>query len=240
MGSNQGLPRWVWAVIIVLIVGALLWVYVIQPAVAWAAAHAVVAGAVFGSIAVLGLSALTAYYLLRKRQENREWKLELVREKKRVEARKAYEAEQKAKGLVKYVDVSEKTYWGTHEEAEEHRLLNQVVQLIKEFQPARQYRNELPYQCELCGWLKANFPLTAFELRTGSSRPDIVVGDIAIEVKGPTGRQQLDTIASKCLRYLQHWNNLIVVLFEVDVNERYYAEWEEGIKRFAQVKVVRK
>ena len=70
-----------------------------------------------------------------------------------------------------------------------------------------------------------------YEVQRGSSRPDIVVGDIAIEIKGPTDNQGLITIADKINRYSQHFEHIIVVLFEVQIFERFYNEWYEGIMR---------
>ena len=110
-------------------------------------------------------------------------------------------------------------------------MINQVVEAIEEFKPARRYKNEFPYQVELVGYLKSKFPHADIEQQKGSSRPDIVVGDIAIEVKGSTRTQDLKTIADKCMRYYQHFGELVIVLFEVDVYEPRYEEWKKGIKK---------
>lgn len=117
----------------------------------------------------------------------------------------------------------------------------QVIEIIEQFEPSRTYRDEYGYHNELQGWLKAHFKDAIVEHQTGSSRPDIVIGDIAIEVKGPTRTRDLKTIADKCNRYLQYYSNLVVVLFEVDVNERYYHEWVNGINRhYSNVEIIRK
>ena len=120
-------------------------------------------------------------------------------------------------------------------------MINQVVEAIEEFKPARRYKNEFPYQVELVGYLKSKFPHADIEQQKGSSRPDIVVGDIAIEVKGSTRTQDLKTIADKCMRYYQHFGELVIVLFEVDVYEPRYEEWKKGIKNtFPNVRIIKK
>ena len=105
-----------------------------------------------------------------------------------------------------------------------------VVDSMKQFSPSRDYKDEYGYHSELQGWLKAHFRTAVVEFTTGSSRPDIVIdGNIAIEVKGPTHTRDLNTIADKCNRYLQHYDHFAVILFKVDVNEDYYQEWLTGI-----------
>jgi len=119
---------------------------------------------------------------------------------------------------------------------------NQVWQAIEEFKPAKEkLKHEYNYQLNLHGYLKAKFPSAVIEKPKGSSRPDIVIDDIAIEIKGPTRENELKTIADKCMRYPQHFNNLIIVLFEVEVNQRRYDEWIRGMKRtFPQAIIIRK
>ncbi|MDG6219260.1 MAG: hypothetical protein QCI00_07450, partial [Candidatus Thermoplasmatota archaeon] len=80
------------------------------------------------------------------------------------------------------------------------------------------------------------------EKQIGSSRPDIIIDKIAIEIKGPTLRRDLDSIANKCLRYNQHFEGpLIVVLFDIIVSDSYYQEWETGIKKtFPNVIIIKK
>jgi len=124
---------------------------------------------------------------------------------------------------------------------EKEKLINQVVGKIEDFKQSRNYPDEVLYQIELVGWLKSEFPNADIEQQRGSSRPDIIVGDVAIEVKGPTRTIDLTTIADKCMRYCQHFEELIIVLFEVDVYDRRYEEWEKGMKNtFSNVKIIRK
>ncbi|MCK9631968.1 MAG: hypothetical protein M0R30_10025 [Methanoregula sp.] len=122
------------------------------------------------------------------------------------------------------------------------KMLREVIDAIEKFEPSRNYHSEQGYHTELQGWLRAHFQQAKVEHQTGSSRPDIVIdSDIAIEVKGPTKSQDLKTIADKCNRYTIYWKSLIIVLFEVDVNERFYTEWEKGIVcRYPEVTIIRK
>ena len=91
------------------------------------------------------------------------------------------------------------------------------------------------------GYLKSKFSDADIEQQKGSSRPDIVIGDVAIEVKGPTKTRDLETVADKCMRYYQHFGELVVVLFEVEVSERRYGEWKRGMETtFPNVRIIRK
>lgn len=76
--------------------------------------------------------------------------------------------------------------------------LQRLKTLIEGFHPARKFAREIRYQDELYGYLigKLGEGVT-IEKQLGRSRPDIVVGEIAIEIKGPTTNQGLVTIADK-------------------------------------------
>jgi hypothetical protein len=79
------------------------------------------------------------------------------------------------------------------------------------------------------------------ELTRGRSRPDIVVSKvIAIEIKGPTTNHELQTIADKVVRYKQHFESFVAVLFEVQ-DMVHFAEWKAGIERqFPGAVIIRK
>ncbi len=118
-------------------------------------------------------------------------------------------------------------------------LFNDVVSEIKKFKPARKYHDEFTYQVGLVEFLRSKFPNANIEQQKGSSRPDIVIDHIAIELKGPTKTIELQTIADKCMRYYQHFEELIIVLFEVEVNEQRYNEWKIGVNNtFPNVKII--
>ena len=104
-----------------------------------------------------------------------------------------------------------------------------VLTSIRNFQPSMWYENERPFQAELQGWLKHDFD-SKMEVQTGSSRPDMSIHKIAIEVKGPTGSSELQTIADKCVRYYQYYKYAIFVLFDPTYNQKYFSDWKAGIK----------
>ena len=89
--------------------------------------------------------------------------------------------------------------------------------------------------------MKSKFPSARIEIQTGASRPDIVIEDIAIEVKGPTDNNALDTLTTKCLKYSRYYNKIILCLFEPVFSESNFREIEAGIEQhFPHVRVVRK
>ena len=173
-------------------------------------------------------------------------------EQKRVEERKRFEEEQAKKGLVNFIDRYKKEHWETPSEIEELKrkeaeeikqesLLYQIIEAIQEYTPSREFHDENSYKLELNGWLKSKFKSSNIEVQRGSSRPDIVIGDIAIELKGPTGTNELQTIADKCMRYIEHYDHLLIVLFEVNAYDRRYSEWEIGMKKtFPGVEIIKK
>ena len=111
-------------------------------------------------------------------------------------------------------------------------FLLQIQKIIREFKPLRHYDKELPYQDTLASVLRKEFPSTRIEVSRGSTRPDIVVRGVAIEIKGPTGMKDLQTIADKCLRYPQYYpRGMICVLFNVTVSNQFYNDWLKGIKQ---------
>jgi len=120
--------------------------------------------------------------------------------------------------------------------------LGSLIATIQEFQPATKHSYELPYQTALHSWLEAKGWSVGYEERKGHSRPDMVVsGKYAIEVKGPTTSGQLNTIASKLLRYGLQWEYVICVLFDIQCTEGYYEEWRRGVsENHPQTVVIRK
>ncbi|MBN1215459.1 MAG: hypothetical protein JXA99_08435 [Candidatus Lokiarchaeota archaeon] len=114
-----------------------------------------------------------------------------------------------------------------------NKILLEVKKVILEFVPFRHYDKEIYYQDTLAQFLRSKFPDTKIEVSVGSTRPDIVVKGIAIEIKGPTSHKDLVSIADKCLRYKQNFpNGLICVLFKVNVSKQLYKEWLKGLKEY--------
>lgn len=123
-------------------------------------------------------------------------------------------------------------------ENKESDQFDKIVQTILMFSPRKPsqktYKNnmERAYQDQLYQWLKHSFPETKFEEQRGSSRPDIIINNIAIELKGPTTREGLDTIASKLLRYQKYFDKRIIfVFFDHQCSDKYFDDWETGVKQ---------
>ena len=185
-------------------------------------------------------------------EEARKVKKKLLEEKRRIRVEEEFRKFQEAKGLVEFIDRFGNKKWGRRKEVEiwvkedkeaiiKESLFSKVIDTIKEFEPSRKYGNEESYHAELHGWIKKSFPQAKIEYQKGASRPDIVIDDVAIEVKGPTDSQALDTLTTKCLKYSHYYKNLIIVLFEPKFSERNYYEIVSGIKKyFPNVKVIRK
>lgn len=119
--------------------------------------------------------------------------------------------------------------------------LQRLVAAIQEFQPTKKYQRERDFQVELTGFLQARFGKVELEVTRGRSRPDIVVSKvIAIEIKGPTTNHELQTIADKVVRYRQHFESFVAVLFDVQ-DLVHFAEWKAGIERqFPGAVIIRK
>ncbi len=164
-----------------------------------------------------------------------------------------FEEQQNEKGLVKFVDRFKSEKWGTLQQVEtwekedreaelKESLFYRVVESIEEFQPKRRYKNEFGYHNELLGWLQRPFPNVEAEKQTGSSRPDIVIDNIAIEVKGLANNRDLDTLSTKIMKYTNHYPYLVFVLFDSCFSEPHYDEILKGIERSFpdNVKIIRK
>jgi hypothetical protein len=115
-----------------------------------------------------------------------------------------------------------------------------VANAIRRFNPSKKYEYEIEYQNELYYWLSREFPVE-YEIQTGSSRPDLIIKNIAIEIKGPTRNRELDTLTTKFLKYSNHYPYFIIVLFDCNFSEGHFNEISNGIKQFApHVKIIRK
>jgi hypothetical protein len=124
-------------------------------------------------------------------------------------------------------------------------FINELQKAIYDFNPPRKYyREEILYQDTLAAHLIKEFPEgnVKVELARGPVRPDIVVNEVAIEIKGPTRDRDLETISHKCILYDQYFHGgLICVLFNVYVNQRRYDAWLKGMNdNYPNVIIIRK
>jgi hypothetical protein len=110
--------------------------------------------------------------------------------------------------------------------------IQQILEKIDEFTPLLPYYpTELCYQLDLGRYLLNYFPSTVLEEQRSSARPDIVIDDVAIEIKGPTQYEALQSITEKCVRYpLYFKKGFIVVLFDVKITHRFLDDWQKGLQ----------
>jgi len=98
-------------------------------------------------------------------------------------------------------------------------FLNKLEEKIKEFKPLRKYQKEELYQTGLVSFLQNNYPDVKIEETRHYSRPDIIIEDIAIEIKWPTNMSSMKTLPDKINSYLPKWNYLFIVLFDIKITD---------------------
>ena len=103
---------------------------------------------------------------------------------------------------------------------------------IVSFNPRKDYDLEAPYHDELFSCLKSKDRQARSNPRRGSTMPDIAVGKVAIEVKGPTRNRDLDTIPTKSWRYLGGggYSFLFIVLFKPKFSEKHFYDLIQELK----------
>lgn len=97
------------------------------------------------------------------------------------------------------------------------QLILEIEEKIRWFKPLRSYNHEEQYQIELAWYLKNNYPNLDIEKYIDYSRPDIIIDNIAIEIKWPTNMQALKTIPDKINSYLPKRDFLFIVLFNINI-----------------------
>ncbi len=100
---------------------------------------------------------------------------------------------------------------------------------ISNFKPIRQHKEEKLYQMELVWYLKNNYPNVKIEESRDYSRPDIIIDNIAIELKWPTTMSWLKTIPDKINSYIPKWDYLFIVLFNIQLDENIYRKKKKEI-----------
>jgi len=222
------------------------WLFAVPPIMSWHSANAFTLMLV-GGVVLVGIAGFGYWWV---REDARAAERLAREEEERARKEREYAESQRQRGLEEYRTTEGKIVWvpqeqleevarRDREEAEARMLVNRLTSHIEAFTPLRDYANEWDYHRELQIHIKAVFPDARIEVQTGASRPDIVVQNIAIEVKGPTYSKDLQTIADKLVRYSLHYNTVVVVLFNVQVSDRRYDEWVEGIMRqFGDVRII--
>ena len=257
MDSDERAANWARVITLAIVGLYLFWVYGVPVVMDWISANAFTL-MLIGGVCLAGIVGFGYWWM----QEDARAAERLAREEEeRAREEKEYADLQRRRGLEEYQTVEGKTVWVPRDqleevarrdreehqrkmaererEAEARKLVNRLASHIEEFTPSRHYNSEWEYHLELQGYIRGSFPDAQIEVQTGASRPDIVVDTVAIEVKGPTYSKDLQTIDDKLVRYSQHYDTIIVVLFNLQVNERRYGEWERGIKKtFGDVRII--
>lgn len=116
-----------------------------------------------------------------------------------------------------------------------------MIKEIEGFTPKYQYPKESYYQEELFQKIKSIYPVAEREYLSNDIKPDIVIRKVAIELKGPTYRYDLQSIYSKCFEYLTEYQALILVLFDVQATEGQYKKVVDNVTRyFPRAIIIRK
>ena len=108
--------------------------------------------------------------------------------------------------------------------------VDKIKTTIESFKQAENWPNEAGYQADLYNFLKRNFPDAKLEERTGASRPDIIIKDIAIELKGPTTNEGINSLPAKCIKYSKYYRKIIFVLFSPKFSQSNFIEIKKGIE----------
>ncbi len=141
--------------------------------------------------------------------------------------------------ILRFVKIIFKGIWFSFRRYKLDKDVQKIISLIYKFKPMQKWSKESGYQADLARYLKQHLKNVKVELQRGSSRPDIVVNEsIAIEIKGPTRTKNLETITSKIIRYRNHFNFLIIVLFDVRVSENYLTDFLNGLKDFPNLAII--
>lgn len=115
-----------------------------------------------------------------------------------------------------------------------------LEQVILNYQHPKRQKKELPYSMGLFGYIQGFFPDAKYEAQREIARPDIVIGNIAIEVKAPTTNGSLNTLPAKRLTYLPHFNRVIFVLFENRSSPQVYNAIIPSLKQDPRITVIEK
>jgi hypothetical protein len=226
------------AIIAIIFIAVFLWLYVLKPLIDWFTANVQIIAAI-GFLIFFGVVGIYAVTAKRKAREQEQEHIRLEEERRQKEA---FAVQQRAKGLELYVNRFGEEQWGTQrdvavwkkmdDEAKvKESLYYKVVSEIKAFKPIKRYEYEQPYHDTLYSFLTAKFPHAKHEHQRGASRPDIVIENIAIEVKGPTLDRDLETLTTKCLKYHNHYDKMIIVLFDPQYSQRNFEEISRGINQ---------
>ena len=120
------------------------------------------------------------------------------------------------------------------------KISSKIVSDIKCFEASYRWPNESGYHAELHRYFLDKDYASIVEYQTGSSRPDIVIGDTAIEVKGCTTDNDIDSLPGKCVKYSNYYTDIVFVLFEPvwTRNQHAYETFRGMLSNFDNVSIL--
>ena len=111
-------------------------------------------------------------------------------------------------------------------------LFEQVCKAIEKYKLPIHTSNERAIQLALYEYLIKVFPSIKMEQQTpDGDRLDLVIKNIAIEIKAPTINKSLEDLLPKCMKYGKFYNNIIFVLFAREYNESKLDQVKEEIRK---------
>jgi hypothetical protein len=124
------------------------------------------------------------------------------------------------------------------------RYTTSIWEAVLAFRPSMQYSLEKYYTLELSSYLGSRFPSTISEKKKGGScRPDISIGSVIIEVKGPSGKSQVKALLYKGVKYTSYYSFLFFVLFDVkgEITPAFFKDIKAGlVSKYSEVGVIAK
>ena len=116
-----------------------------------------------------------------------------------------------------------------------------LVKLIEQWKPSRCH-SEADYQKSLLNHLQTKLmQKSKKEVKIQRSRGDIVIGDVAIELKNKVDNPRvIDGVVAQCKRYERDFKGGVILVICSPMKEMDFKELEKGLGMFSKVKVVRK
>lgn len=110
--------------------------------------------------------------------------------------------------------------------------LSGITKEIIKFEPKFRYNFEWQYHEDLFNHLKIDYPHAKSEPLTNDIKPDITIGKIAIELKGPTRHIDLQSVYAKCFEYLTEYEFLLIVLYDIRATAGQFQKFKSNVKRY--------
>jgi len=114
---------------------------------------------------------------------------------------------------------------------EELPELIRIIKLLEEFEPRKRYEDEEMYEEVISTYLERDFSRQIeHQFRIGSTRVDLKVGKIGIEIKRLTSINELNRLVGQITAYKSFFDHIIVVVFNVGVSKREILSVDDRMK----------